>query len=538
MTTLPESSNSYFTTTPVGSDDSPSETPEERYNRYANTTPPFPLFPNVNPPVYSQLSPTNTCNTAVQDYTDTINKINEYFKQESFIPGIIVPQKPKVVKVKEKNAPLSTSNLLGKLTKNNNNNNDNNNNNNSNPTVIVKMDPVTESAKVVQQAMNASNNSSITCVCNNVATTVTNNSNSSEAIEFDMSDIVADNFNLTVGQTSKSTTTVTNVLSESFTNTVNNTVKNNLNIFASQVNKVKNASPDGLGNSQKFFNAIQNSLMDVVNNNTVANTANTQFQEKNSKITLTNIKAKNINIKNLQNTVTTTYVKSVVNAITNNAMKNIGINTAGITAAMENTVTKTKPQTVKNNTLIIPGDGGEDGEDGEDEAKNPALPFLLLIPYFILYFGIIFFVYYMSNYVKTNNNSTNNSTSNPTNNSNNNSSNYSSEIFSFFKGLYENHTFMIMICVFTAVYGICLFGFTAQKTHLDFLPGLLTILLDIVFIGIVLFDKKHFKILYEDLHLDVIQNYVDKFRSKKTQTKNISQNNQNKNNQKNTSQNV
>ena len=80
-----------------------------------------------------------------------------------------------------------------------------------------------------------------------------------------------------------------------------------------------------------------------------------------------------------------------------------------------------------------------------------------------------------------------------------------------------------MICVFTAVYGICLFGFTAQKTHLDFLPGLLTILLDIVFIGIVLFDKKHFKILYEDLHLDVIQNYLAKLRSKKTQNKNINQ---------------
>ena len=311
--------------------------PEDLYNKYANTTPPFPLFPNVSPPVFSNLSASqqNACSSAEIEYTKQIKEAAAYINQENFL------------------------NFKGKTINN----------------ITINQAPIVKAAAVVQQIMNVSNSNSLNCVCNNVAAAISNNKNSSQSIEIDISNVKATNFNLTIGQQSVETTTVTNVLSEDFTNTVNNSIKTNLNIFASQVNKVKNASPTGLGNSQKFFNAIQNSLMNVVNNNTVSNTANSEFSVKNNKLSLRNIQAENININDIQNTVTNTYVKNVTDAITNNAFKNIGINTAGVTASMDNTVVNTKPSKIINNN-----------NKKEKGLKN-------------YYWLILFFVFYLQLYI-------------------------------------------------------------------------------------------------------------------------------------------
>lgn len=379
ITTMnPNKEFTVITTTPVVNDISttPSTTetndmsPQQLYQKYANTEPPFPLFPNVSPPSFPNLSSAqqNACSTAEIDYTKQIKEAASYINQESF--------------------GLFGENNSGKLFGGGDGSGKVKVVGESKP-ANIQYDPIEQAGKVIQQALNVSNSNSLNCVCNNVAVSVSNNEDSSEAIEFDISDIKTTNFNLNIGQQSNNTTTVTNVLSENFTNTVNNTIKNNLNIFASQVNKVKNASPTGLGNSQKFFNAIQNSLMNVMNNNTVSNTANSQFTEKNNKISLTNITAKNINISDVQKTVTDTYVKNVTNAVTNNALKNIGINEEGITALSSNTDS--------NNNDLLKNNSGRDsgGEDKNEETFN-SLYYLCLIPFFIIFFlGLFGGLYYI-----------------------------------------------------------------------------------------------------------------------------------------------
>lgn len=328
------------------------ESPQALYNTYANTTPPFPLFPNVSAPSFPNLNETNTCNTAVADYTAQIKQAADYINQET---------------------------------------------NSSDPT----NDGISKAGSVIQQALNVSNSNSVNCVCNNVAASTSNVQDSSEFIQFSMNNVQATNLNLNIGQTSTNTTYVTNVLSENFTNSVNNTIKNNLNIFASQVNKVKNASPTGLGNSQKFFNAIQNSLMNVVNNNTVSNTANSQFTEKDNTISLNNITAQNINITDAQSEVTNTYVKSVTDAVTNNALKNIGINTEGITAAMDNTDENdppVKPQTIFEpiNNAFDPNNIPEGSLGNIVKKKDTGLYYLYLLPFLLSFSSLLLFVFIMT----------------------------------------------------------------------------------------------------------------------------------------------
>ena len=202
------SPNNPIETTTKMEEETTTLSPTDLYDKYGAETPPFPLFQNVSAPTFSNLTPAkqNACSSAEIDYTKQIKEAAAYINQESYVAGVPIVRLPG-----RKKKPNKT---------------------------IIEYDPVQKAASVVQQALNISNSNSLSCVCNNVSASISENEDSSEAIEFDISKVKTTNFTINVGQQSDQTTTVTNVLSESFTNTVNNSIKNNLNIFASQVNKV------------------------------------------------------------------------------------------------------------------------------------------------------------------------------------------------------------------------------------------------------------------------------------------------------------
>ena len=447
-TVNPNGEYTSFTTTPVEqTNEKTTESPQSLYNKYANTTPPFPLFPNVSPPSFSGLSQSNSCNTAVADYTKQIKEAAAYINQETN------SSKPK----------------------------DNEN------------DPLAKAGSVIQKALNVSNSSSVNCVCSNVAANTSNVQDSSEYIQFSMKNVQATNFNLDLSQTSTSKTYVINVLSANFTNTVNNTIKNNLNIFASQVNKVKNASPTGLGNSQKFFNAIQNSLMNVVNNNTVSNTANSQFTEASNTISLSNIDAKNININDAQSEVQNTYVKSVTDAVTNNALKNIGINTEGITAAMDNTDEDDPPKEPKPLSDFNPTNFGEylnpdnipeDSPGNYVEKENTGLYYLFLVPFLVSYILLLLLVFVMTY------------------------KNKFAKVDKIFDTIYENTTVMKCWVGFTMIYGF--FTFLLMIANISLYPIFLVCLILIIVFLILSAKCKQFKVINERDGFNQTTKFIEK----------------------------
>ena len=125
----------FFTTTPM--EDTKKLTPQELYTKYANTVPPFPLFPNVTPPSFPNLSAAqqNSCSSAEIDYTKQIKEAASYINQEKF----------------DVKLPLGIEKIKNKLKK-------------KKPTVVE--DPIAQAAAVIQQALNISNSSSLNCIFN------------------------------------------------------------------------------------------------------------------------------------------------------------------------------------------------------------------------------------------------------------------------------------------------------------------------------------------------------------------------------------
>ena len=83
------SPNNPIETTTKMEEETTTLSPDDLYNKYGAETPPFPLFQNVSPPTFSNLttSQQNACSSAEIDYTKQIKEAAAYINQESFKVG-------------------------------------------------------------------------------------------------------------------------------------------------------------------------------------------------------------------------------------------------------------------------------------------------------------------------------------------------------------------------------------------------------------------------------------------------------------------